>query len=421
MKNRHVGKTQAPPSRDHFVALFFARQYTEALRLTQALLKLNPRNTQAWFDAGTCNIYLERWTDAWAAFNKALLLGYKNYDLFDGLCHAALKLGKHADAQRFGTLALKRRDESIPELADTLMPTQPRPAFNASKPEHNAIAFSLYGASSHYCETAILNAQRCAAIYPGWHCRFYMDSTVPSYIRERLLAQGAQLIDALQLDAQAATLPGTMWRFLAADETTLDFVLFRDADSLISSREAGAVAAWLASERWFHAMRDSGTQTELLLAGMWGLARGALPPLQPLMHQFCAAGHHPTHADQLFLRTQVWPYVRKSVCQHDSLFSFMDAQAFPDGPTPSDKYASIGYDNAAGQFHGNVPLPDGSEFTWALFDIRSTPNIAICRYRARCAAGRFTANLPRDYIDALKSGEFVMKLIPETVANTPIS
>jgi hypothetical protein len=70
-----------------------------------------------------------------------------------------------------------------------------------------------------------------------------------------------------------------MWRFAAYDDPNVDRVIFRDADSIISTREAGAVEEWVASGQAFHAMRDYGSHTDLLLAGMWGVARGALPPM----------------------------------------------------------------------------------------------------------------------------------------------
>ena len=39
-------------------------------------------------------------------------------------------------------------------------------------------------------------------------------------------------------------LPKTLWRFLAADDKNAKFVVFRDADSVISEREAWCVNEW---------------------------------------------------------------------------------------------------------------------------------------------------------------------------------
>jgi ATP synthase protein I len=67
-----------------------------------------------------------------------------------------------------------------------------------------------------------------------------------------------------------------MWRFLALDDPLAHRILFRDADSVISRREAGAVEQWIASGKRFHMMRDWGSHTALILAELWGVASSSL-------------------------------------------------------------------------------------------------------------------------------------------------
>ena len=43
--------------------------------------------------------------------------------------------------------------------------------------------------------------------------------------------------------------PGTMWRFLAINDPEAEYVIFRDADSVVSPREAEAVSEWIESGR----------------------------------------------------------------------------------------------------------------------------------------------------------------------------
>ncbi len=45
---------------------------------------------------------------------------------------------------------------------------------------------------------------------------------------------------------------------------------FRDLDSLVGSREALAVEAWLTSKHALHVMRDHISHNMPMLAGMWG-------------------------------------------------------------------------------------------------------------------------------------------------------
>ena len=97
-------------------------------------------------------------------------------------------------------------------------------------------------------------------------------------------------------------------------------------------RECVAVREWLDSGRHFHVMRDNYDHGELVLAGMWGGVRGALPPIGPWAQRYLAsrtdlAGRT---ADQEFLRDQAWPTIRASVLTHDSQFAFGDRRDFPE-------------------------------------------------------------------------------------------
>lgn len=120
----------------------------------------------------------------------------------------------------------------------------PLPQTAAKAEGKKIIAFSLFGGSSAYCEPAVMNTEISAKIYPGWLCRFYVDGSVPQTIIQRLQDNGAEVV---KVDAALQNWPGTMWRFLAMDDPEAAYVLFRDADSVISWREAAAVQQWLES------------------------------------------------------------------------------------------------------------------------------------------------------------------------------
>jgi hypothetical protein len=114
------------------------------------------------------------------------------------------------------------------------------------------------------------------------------------------------------------------------DDPQVERYIVRDADSLVSEREAAAVEAWLASPYHFHHMRDYFTHTELLLAGMWGGVSGVFPPVEPLIHQFMASYQGTERfTDQQFLKTVLWPTARESILNHDELFGFHHAQPWP--------------------------------------------------------------------------------------------
>ncbi|MDR0458381.1 MAG: hypothetical protein LBH10_05055 [Burkholderiaceae bacterium] len=192
-------------------------------------------------------------------------------------------------------------------------------------------------------------------------------------------------------------------------------VLFRDADSVISRREAAAVDQWLASGKRFHMMRDASAHTELMLAGLWGTVAGSLPPLQQLMQHFRFGEGDRHFADQDFLRQVVWPYARASIMQHDSIFGFMNAAPFPI-PRASDD-VPIGFsEGGAGTLAVKSNQPDGSEITWVLFQIEKIDDShsqekPVCLYTSTVQGGMLKVPIPRRYAQWVQQCTACVRLV----------
>jgi hypothetical protein len=291
-----------------------------------------------------------------------------------------------------------------------LKPLPPLPSEQTR--ERNVISFSLFGGDSKYCESAVLNVRDQPDVYPYWVCRFYIDDSVPESVIKRLRAGGAQIVP---VGGSAAQWPGPMWRLLALDDPQAHRILFRDADSLISRREAAAVEQWLASGKRFHMMRDEGAYTELMLAGLWGVVAGSLPPLEQLMQRFLSTPLESRHfADQHFLRQYVWPYARTSLMQHDSVFGFMDAVPFPDGERAEDFH--VGYAEGSPSFTAKCNFPDGSEVTWKLIRIEKSADgqpreELVCAYPTAVKGGAVCAHIPRRYTQWIAQGAACVRLV----------
>ncbi|MEK1913062.1 MAG: tetratricopeptide repeat protein [Pseudomonas chlororaphis] len=383
-------------------------RYEEALNVCQQAIRMAPGLTQAWADAAVNCLKLERWQQAIGYAEQALARGGNGFALFDALSHGHGALRQWPQVRKYGLMALQLRDQrfgvapAVPHVAATMPPLP-----SAQTRDRNVIAFSLFGADSKYCETAVLNVIEQPKIYPHWTCRFYIDDSVPPSVVERLIAAGAQVI---QVDEQARCWPGPMWRFLALQDEHLHRVLFRDADSVISIREAEAVEEWLHSNCRFHCMRDSGTHTELMLAGLWGVMAGALPPLQQLTEAFFGAAVESRHfADQYFLRQHVWPYARQSLMQHDSMFGFMQARTFPGGPMPADFH--VGYAEGSPLFKAQTEWADGTPVQWTLLLKQAEQEVVVCRYPGVVKAGVVSAHIPARFARMISSTEAEIRLM----------
>jgi hypothetical protein len=232
---------------------------------------------------------------------------------------------------------------------------------------------------------------------------------VPAQVQARLTESGA---DVRNLTGEAgAGIHPLMWRFLVADDPEVDRFLVRDADSLLSEREQAAVREWTASSFWFHHMRDYFTHTDLILAGLWGGCRGALPQLRPLMLSWLARQNQTARTvDQDFLRETVWPFVRQSVLNHDELFGFHNPRPFPahEPVRWSTEQFHVGSNVSFNGIEGASKLEDGALQNWAIFhrDGRS-----LCEYSSPVKGRKWRADLPIFMIEGIVSGELIAKVL----------
>jgi hypothetical protein len=373
------------------------KDHAGMLALLRPLMAAGIGNEQVFHDAAIAALALEKYADAAGYARKAIALSPNAFTHYDALSHAAGGMRDWDTVQTAGYTALSLRDAAVPDRPPVDFPLA-TPSPDASL---DIISFSLFGGNSKYCETAVLNCEEQPEIYPNWRCRFHVDDTVPADILQRIRQAGG---DVTFVSPAMLDWPAPMWRFAALDDPHVRRVIFRDADSVISSREAGAVAEWIAEGQAFHAMRDSGSHTELLLAGLWGAKAGALPSMHALISDFLRASVANAHfADQLFLRNYVWPYARRDILQHDSLFGFGKARPFPEGPHRDDFHT--GYAEGSPVLNISTRQPEGRKVHWYLVDRRVTPHRLICRYPAFVAQGHVTANIPARFARLIPTGE----------------
>ena len=360
-------------------------------------------------------LYQENWEYAIKVAKQAFAIDAFHINTLDTLSHCYGALRNWEMCGIFGAMALQLRDQNVSALApeDPILP--------AVKPhsEKNIIAFSLYGDKSSYIEPAVINAQIVKVIYPNWVCRFYVDDSVPEQAIQRLNNVQTEVI---RMTGEQAALPGTMWRFLAMDDPTVNYILFRDVDSVISQREAKAVKEWIASGQRFHTIRDSGSHTELILAGLWGAKSGSVPNMFEKMKAYMEQNpRRHRFNDQFFLRDCVWPYVRQDVYASDRLFGFMNAHPIPDEEFFNFDITHIGCDEGCSQFTIKTTKPDelkvGMQVMWRLYS-QIAPLLnedlshnlveerVICEYPVTITEqGQFSGHIPRRYARGFSNGE----------------
>ena len=315
--------------------LFLVGDYPIARRILEDTLPHASGRLDLLLNLGVVQHRTKDYRAARATLEQYISLGGSDPAAFDGLSAACHLLGDDEVASSWGRRAIEEKTRLAAERAPALELAKPR------KSGDKVIAFSLWGDNPRYLRGALQNVLRATELYPGFHCRFYVDRSVPPDLTSELEANGADV----RQETDTSQRLRLMRRFLVADDPTVAVYLVRDCDSVINPREVAAVTEWLDNGAPIHVMRDWWTHTDPMLAGMWGGRGGVLPPLEPLITSYQSALMETPNLDQWFLRDVIWPSVRSVALVHDRFFRTEGSRPFP-GADPGTN-AHIGQDDFA--------------------------------------------------------------------------
>jgi len=289
----------------------------------------------------------KRGEEAVARFQHACALRPDSSNAWDGLCSSLAQLERFREARAAGERALALKTAAARPLPHWQPPAAtPRQHLQRAGQQRRRdyLSFSVWGRNPRYLRGALRNALLIPELYPGWCVRFHLDHTVPEDVRQLLANLGAEI----QLMPPGQSLRQKLcWRFLVANDPAVGRFLVRDCDSVVNQREVCAVQAWLASDHWFHVMRDWWTHTDPILAGLWGGIAGVLPDLQSLIADYQPRAWETANVDQWFLRDVLWGSIRSHALIHDRCFRSEGSQPWPD-PAPGGR-RHVGQDEFAAQ------------------------------------------------------------------------
>jgi hypothetical protein len=310
--------------------LFLINDYKAAAGILENQFKATPDHFETILNLSVCYSRLGRCADSVKLSQRALDIQPENFTALDGLASCLYRLSRYDESAAAGTrvLELKNRLCDAGAAKGWKLPAGTPQAFAGQPGKRNVIAYSLWGDKPTYLRGSLRNLLLGPDIYPGWVLRFNVDSSVPAEFIGLIKQLGAEVVMHPASDSLRERL---CWRFQVANDPTVGRFLVRDVDSPLNIREAQAVQAWQASDRWFHLMRDWWTHTDLILAGMWGGIAGVLPDLRQMLLNYRSRTAETPNIDQWFLRDQVWAYVRQSCLTHDRCFTANGAVPFP-GP-----------------------------------------------------------------------------------------
>lgn len=181
------------------------------------------------------------------------------------------------------------------------------------------LSYSLWGNKPKYTFGAIANASDAKHIYPDFEVRFYVDSSVPEPVIQRLLGLNAKVFK-IDLGSNSSW-DGLFWRYLPSIEQGVEVLISRDTDSRLSEREAASVEDWLNSDAALHIMRDHPGHYMPILGGMCGFRHRSLAKLAALLPGVLGGSKsHYYNSDQRYLNMWMLEFLDDDSFVNDEIF-----------------------------------------------------------------------------------------------------
>ena len=174
------------------------------------------------------------------------------------------------------------------------------------------VSVSLFGNKDKYLRGADKLAASIQKNLPEWKLVFFVGNSVPLRIKASLAARNATLV----MVDEPENLSAAAWRFRVEELGNPDWVIFRDSDSIVSTREAEAISQWVDSGKASHIIRDHPFHSSKILAGLWGLRPKEADWFAREVRDYDFLDIY--GSDQDFLASRVYPKISKTSLVHAS-------------------------------------------------------------------------------------------------------
>jgi len=305
-----------------FDAFYQKRDWAPALVLAEQLVGTRPGAThlQRMLIATLSNT--RRFAEAITQARQFIDRHGEDLTVLDALKVAHFYTGKTNEAIRYGQRAIDLRDQEACRNPPPFALTEP-----AGPPSgNNVISYSLWGTAACYAYGAMINLVQSRTVYPGWSCRFYVDSAVPPACVGFLRDHGA---DVRNIEDEYPGV-GLFQRFLVMNDASVGRFLVRDCDARLSVAEADLVRQWIDSGRPFHVVRDHVLHNELMIGCLWAGRTDCGIDIVELMRRYFTFGPTAKYGhDQRMLGMMLWPLIRRHCLVHDKHYRLEGVDTVP--------------------------------------------------------------------------------------------
>ena len=135
----------------------------------------------------------------------------------------------------------------------------------------SVFSFVVYGNQKKYTHGILANLQLIQIAYPLWHVWIYYGSDVD----DSILSQYRSYSNAVLIPTNHTGAITKFFRYFPIDDPSVDVCMVRDADSRVNDRDQVCINEFLQSSHLFHIIRDHPNHSHKIMAGMWGIKKGA--------------------------------------------------------------------------------------------------------------------------------------------------
>ena len=305
-----------------FDAFFQKRDWEPALVLAEELVRRQPDSSRLQKSLIATLSNMKRYGAAIEQATRFIVQHGEDLTMLDALKVANFYTGKTAEAIRHGQRALDLRDAQACRLPRTSAMAEP-PGPPSGR---DVISFSLWGPAPFYSYGAMINLVLSRTVYPGWSCRFYVDSTVLPACTAFLRDNGA---DVRNIEDEYPSV-GLFQRFLVMNDPTVGRFLVRDCDARLSVAEADLVRQWIDSGKPFHVVRDHVLHNELMIGCTWAGRTDCGIDIVELMRRYFTNGPTAKYGhDQRMLGLMLWPLIKNRCLVHDKYYRLSGVDTVP--------------------------------------------------------------------------------------------
>jgi tetratricopeptide (TPR) repeat protein len=296
-----------------FDAFFQKREWAPALVLLNELIRARPDDPRLQRSLIATLSNMKRFAEAITQATSYIARHGEDLTVLDALKVANFYSGKVDEAIRYGQRGITLRDQEALQNPLPFALTKPAGLPRGS----NIISYSLWGPAPFYAYGAMINLVQSRTIYPGWTCRFYIDSAVPPACAAFLRDHGA---DLRNIEDEYPGV-GLFQRFLIMNDSTVGRFLVRDCDARLSEAEADLVEQWIDSGEPFHVVRDHVLHNELMIGCLWAGRTDCSIDIAALMRRYFTFGPTAKYGhDQRMLGLMLWPLIRNHCLVHDKYY-----------------------------------------------------------------------------------------------------